>query len=87
MKIAVGVVIGLLIAAALTWNGAEMHYRSCVDAAEARTPMAVPNRDGGGWGSAAGQDPYDYSDDPLGLRTESVDARRDAVDGCSRLPW
>jgi hypothetical protein len=76
MKVAVGVVIGLLIAAALAWNGAEMHYRSCVDAAEARTPLT--RADGGGWGSAAG-------DDPLGVL--GAEERQAAVDGCSRLPW
>jgi hypothetical protein len=68
-------VVGVLIAATLAWNGAELHYRSCIDAAEARTPL-------GGV-----KDPYDYTDDPLGIKGDALKDRRGAVDGCSRLPW
>jgi len=72
----VALILGLLAVALLAWVGSELHYRSCVLAAEARTPVVVvrkPNQGRFGEGT-----------------TEAVRgqaARKRAIDRCSRLPF
>jgi hypothetical protein len=76
VKLLVALLIGSALFAALAWIGSELHYRSCVLASEARTPVVVvrePKQ--GGWGEGT---------------TEAVRgqaARKRAIDGCSRLPF
>lgn len=75
-KLVIGVVMAVLFGAGL-WNASEMHYRSCVDAAIART-AAVPTTD-----------PYDGVFGPSVddvLNSNSGEARPEAIAGCSRWP-
>jgi hypothetical protein len=59
--------------AALLWAAGSLHYQSCVNAAEARTYRSAG-------GIVLGGEPRP---DPQ----IDVGARREAVQGCSRLPW
>jgi hypothetical protein len=86
MKVAVLVVLGLLIAAAVAWDAGEHHYDNCVAVAKERNPLPST------------RNAWDHLPDPLGildpedeaLRTEvrlRLQNRKRAIDGCSRLPW
>ncbi len=66
-----GVIIGLLILASLLWIGGEMHYRSCLRAAEASFPYAIP-------------EPNPYKDG--GSVAADPEPRRRAIRECSRVP-
>jgi hypothetical protein len=74
---AAALIIGLAIVAVGVWSGSELHYQSCIAAAEARTPIwivRVPNENlfgGGGTSDVA----------------RGGQARQRAVAGCSRLPF
>jgi Na+-transporting methylmalonyl-CoA/oxaloacetate decarboxylase gamma subunit len=74
MRVAVLFLTAFLLAVAI-WAAGELHYRSCVNAAEARTPVAVVKDSGfGGAGTPV--------DKLTGTR-----ARARAVGGCSRAPF
>ena len=82
MKIVV-LTVGLLIVAGLAWTGGELHYRGCVDAAQARHPVQA---------LAGSDNPFDREeesllDSPGGDRRREIRALRAGVDGCSQLPW
>jgi hypothetical protein len=69
-------IVGLAILAAVAWGASELHYRSCVNAAEARTPIVVTR--------PPKLDPL-FEEPRQVVRGEA--ARRQAVHGCSRLPF
>jgi len=82
--------VGLLIMAGLAWSGGELHYRGCVDAAQARHPVqALAGSDNpfGREDSVLGPSEDSLLDSPGGDRRREIRTRRAAVDGCSRLPW
>ena len=81
------VALGVLIAAVVGWDAGERHYDSCVASAKERVPLP-----------RISPESYDHLPDPLNvpdpdaetLRTGvrgQLQARRRAIDGCSRLPW
>jgi hypothetical protein len=65
--------VALIAVAGVVWGAGELHYRSCVTAAEARTPMTVSRG-------------RPYSAAPVENVTHGSAARKRAVDGCSRIP-
>jgi hypothetical protein len=67
------IAVGLLIAAGVAWFAAEQHYENCVTAAEARFPVEG--------------DPGSVQDEFERFTGEAQRRRREAVEGCSRLPW
>jgi hypothetical protein len=72
MRFAVLIAVGLVVAAGVLWLAAEQHYENCVAAAKARSPS-------GSW--------LDDSESLLDEPGEAQRRRREAVEGCSRLPW
>jgi hypothetical protein len=49
------VVVALVIGAGVLWGAGELHYRSCVDAAEARTPIVKTRSTFGGVAIVSGR--------------------------------
>jgi hypothetical protein len=85
MRVVFVVLLGAILAGVL-WGAAELHHRSCVTAATARTPVSVVTRyrptqpeapDLPGIGPTA----------PSGQVVVGRAARERAVNGCSRWPW
>lgn len=76
MSKGLAIVLAVLSVAALAWIGGELHYRSCVAAAEARTPVTSDVAPEAFPGSGASPSPP----------TLSANGRSAAVNGCSRLP-
>ena len=76
---AVAAVIGLLLIGALLWIAGELHYQSCIQAAQART-LAPTTRQG--------QLPPKL-DNAINraLGRAPTESREGAVRGCSRLPF
>jgi hypothetical protein len=72
VRIAALIAVGLLIAVGALWLAAEQHYDNCVAAAKATTPSVS-------W--------LDENDSLLDEPGEAQRRRREAVEGCSRLPW
>lgn len=70
MRVAL-VVAALLIGTALLWGAGELHYRSCLDAAEAKYPADRVTQG-------------DFFDEEVAAQLRQRDA---AIDDCSRLPW
>lgn len=61
-----------VIACALLWGGSELHYRSCIDAAVARTGPPPQTLD-------------EVTEQNLGIL--HGESRAAAVEGCSHLPF
>jgi hypothetical protein len=80
------VVVALLVVAALAWSAAEQHYRSCVVAAEARTPVVVTTHGAGSLGSNGLGGGLDSNGVTVGSMIRGSVARSKALRGCSRLP-
>jgi hypothetical protein len=72
-------VVATLALTLLAWAASELHYRACVSAAAARTPVKVlstSSGDGFGGGGGGG----------LSSAVSGASIRYRAVNGCSRLP-
>jgi hypothetical protein len=79
MRVVITVVlIGVL--AALLWGAGEVHYRGCVDAAKGKYPAQA----GSDNPVATYENPTPHRDP---ARAAAAAKRRDAIDGCSRLPF
>ena len=76
---AVAAVIGVLLIVALLWIAGELHYQSCIQAAQARTSAPTTGQ---------GQLPpkIDNAIDRA-LGRAPTESRGEAVRGCSRLPF
>jgi hypothetical protein len=83
VRFAAILLIGLVVVAGLAWIGSELHYRSCVDAAEARTPVVVVKKPGNPFGARGLEENSGAGDETV----RGQAARRRAVDACSRLPF
>ena len=78
-----GLIIAAVIAVGLIWGGGELHYRSCVDAAEAEHPVSkAPASGGNPFGEGAAR-----AKAARKARQRELRSRRNALDDCSRLPW
>ena len=76
------IVIGVLVLAGVLWIGGELHYRGCVDAAEAAHPATVAGR------SSILDSDNIFDDAGRSEPTEKPNPERArAVRGCSRLPF
>jgi hypothetical protein len=75
-----GVIVGFLIAASLAWIGSEMHYRGCIERAVALNPPRFQ-------GSFPNERTFGGPD--IGTVSGFATTRRgrEAVVGCSRLPF
>jgi hypothetical protein len=74
----------------LLWGAGELHYRSCIEAAEARFPVspAPPVADANPFGDPDLNRVFGDSARRARANYERERrARRDAVHGCSRLPF
>jgi hypothetical protein len=78
--------VGVLIAASVAWFAAEQHYENCVTAAEARAPV-------GEAGSLLDEseslldEPGSVQEEFERFTGEAQRRRREAIEGCSRVPW
>jgi hypothetical protein len=83
-------ILAVLIGAAVLWGGGELHYGSCVDAAEVRQPVspAPPVADENPFGDPGLNEVFgDSARRARDNYERERRARRAAVEGCSRLPW
>lgn len=75
---ALGVIAVLAITSGVLWMAGEQHYRSCIQAAEARWPVMPTSKGDQGFFSQS---------DPLDLLSRRHGRKRtQAISDCSRLP-
>jgi hypothetical protein len=86
VKVAALVVVGVIVAAAVAWYAAELHYENCVSAATAAHPLGEAGLTAK---ERESQNPFDTFRDgepPPEVTGRPLERRRAAIDGCSRLP-